>query len=272
MTASVGDPDALVCGTTASVVGLALAPVKGTRLTSVTEVNLGRGGVGGDRRFYVIDERNRMLNAKQLGPLTAVVSEIGPHRQLSLRFPDGDVVQAPVRDGEQVITRFYSRPRVDRLVVGPFSAALSRYLGHPVSLVRAITETGALDRGARGGVSVISRASLAELATQAGVDTVDVRRFRMTIEVDGVGAHEEDAWVGRRVRVGAALVGFRGHVGRCLVTSRDPESGTIDLPTLDLLGSYRGHVDSTEPLPFGIYGEVLEPGVVAVGDPVVVAS
>ncbi len=90
----------------------------------------------------------------------------------------------------------------------------------------------------------------------------------MLIEIDGVAAHEEDGWVGRRVRIGAAVVVMHGHVGRCLVTSRDPETGEVDLPTLDMLGGYRRDLDTTEPLPFGIYGEVLEPGRVSVGDAV----
>jgi hypothetical protein len=42
----------------------------------------------------------------------------------------------------------------------------------------------------------------------------------------------------------------------------------VDLPTLDVLGAYRGNAKSTEPLPFGVWGEVLEPGVIALGDPV----
>ncbi len=35
---------------------------------------------------------------------------------------------------------------------------------------------------------------------------------------------------------------------------------------LDLLRSYRGGLDTTEPLAFGVYGEVVEPGRVALGD------
>jgi len=42
-----------------------------------------------------------------------------------------------------------------------------------------------------------------------------------------------------------------------------------DAPTLDLLRSYRAGLDTTEPLAFGVYGEVLEPGRVAVGDAVI---
>jgi uncharacterized protein YcbX len=70
------------------------------------------------------------------------------------------------------------------------------------------------------------------------------------------------------MRVGGALIAWGGHVGRCLITSRDPETAEIDLPTLDILGAYRSGVGATEPLPFGIYGRVLEPGVVSLGDPV----
>jgi len=46
--------------------------------------------------------------------------------------------------------------------------------------------------------------------------------------VDGVEAHAEDRWVGREARVGEALLRFNGHVGRCLITSRDPDTGKVD--------------------------------------------
>ena len=92
----------------------------------------------------------------------------------------------------------------------------------------------------------------------------------MLIEVDGVGPHEEDDWVRRKVRIGPALVQWHGHVGRCATTTRDPESGEVTFPTLHVLASYRKAHPSDEPLPFGIYGEVLEGGPVRVGDPVTV--
>ena len=90
----------------------------------------------------------------------------------------------------------------------------------------------------------------------------------LVVELDGVGAHDEDAWVGRQMSVGDAVIAWGGHVGRCLITSRHPESGMIDLPTLDILRDYRGRSTATEPLPFGIYGAVAKPGTVRVGDPV----
>jgi uncharacterized protein YcbX len=111
---------------------------------------------------------------------------------------------------------------------------------------------------------------LARLAEVGDLDSLDPRRFRMLIEIDGVEAHAEDRWVGpgSRVRVGGATMAFTGHVGRCLITSRDPDTGHVDVPTLDILGSYRSDLDATEPLPFGIWGRVVDPGTVRVGDAV----
>jgi uncharacterized protein len=254
-----------------SVTSLSLTPVKGTRISRVAQIDLRAGGATGDRAFYLIDEHGRMLNGKVLGELNGVISELGPDGHLRLRFPDGAVVEGHAAAGEPVETRFYSLTREERLVDGPWSEALTAYLHRPVRLVQAQAEQ-AVDRGAEGGVSVISCASLTRLAAEGAVDGVDARRFRMLVEIDGVDAHAEDAWVGRRFRIGPALVHFHGHVGRCLITSRDPETGVIDLPTLDILGAYRGDLETTEPLPFGIYGEVLEPGVVSVGDAVSAAD
>jgi uncharacterized protein YcbX len=248
-----------------SVTKLSMTPVKGTRLHRVDSVQLSRTGAAGDRRFFVIDDRDRMINSKNLGALHTVVSDCRDGR-LALRFPDGRLIESEIALGEPVTTRFYSEPLEARTLEGPWAEALSEHVGRRVRLVEP--EFGAVDRGAEGAVSLISRASLDRLAAEAGQETLDSRRFRMLIEVDGVPAHAEDGWVGEAARVGQALVRFKGHVGRCLITSRDPESGEVTLPTLDILGRYRGNVPTTEPLPLGVYGEVLEAGTVRVGDAV----
>jgi len=248
------------------VCGLSLTAVKGTRLRTVDRIELGRDGARGNRRFFVVDDRDRLVNGKVAGELTCVVTDYDEaQRWLRLAFPDGRVVEGAVQPGEPVSTRFFSRTVDTQLIDGPWAQALSDHIGRPVRL--AISD-GAVDRGRRGAVSLISRASIDRLAEAAVEPDVDVRRFRMLVEISGVPAHAEDRWVGRTARVGAATVRFNGHVGRCLITSRDPDSGDIDLPTLDILGSYRRELDTTEPLPFGIYGEVLSGGAVRVGDPV----
>ncbi len=253
---------------------LSLTPVKGLRLLTVDEVLLGPDGAPGDRRFYLVDARGRMVNGKQLGELSGVVGDFdAPAGTLSLTFSGEQApVTGPVVLGALIDTRFFSRPARARVVVGPWAEALSAVAGRPLRLV-APDPGGRIgvDRGRAGAVTLVSRGSLARLAGVAGVDAVDARRFRMLIEVDGASAHAEDAWVGRRLRVGRALVAIRGHVGRCLVTTRDPDTGRVDLPVLDFLRSYRSELSTTEPLSFGVYGEVVEPGRVARGDPVTLA-
>ena len=54
----------------------------------------------------------------------------------------------------------------------------------------------------------------------------------MLFGIDGVDAHAEDGWVGRRVAFGDAVVAVRGLVGRCAVTSQNPDTGVPDLDTL----------------------------------------
>jgi len=251
-----------------TVTALAVTPVKALRLQAVDAIELVTEGARDDRRFCVIDARGRMLNGKMLGSLQTVVGQFDPVAgELGLRFADGSDVRAPVAYGEPLEISFFSHACAARVLEGPWAAALSDHLGRAVRLV----EPGrGVDRGREGGVSVISRASLGRLAQEAGETSVDARRFRMLIEIDGVEGHAEDGWVGRRVQIGSAVVAVNGHVGRCLTTSRDPDSGEVTLPTLDVLGAYRRELDSTEPLPFGIYGEVVAPGAVRVGDAVVI--
>lgn len=258
--------------TAIAVTALGITPVKGTRLRRVEAVRLDPGGVRQNRRFFLIDGDDEMVNATNLGALNAIISDYDDAaRRLSLTFPDGRVLEDRVLLGEQVMTRFYGEPTPATLVQGEWSEAISEHVGRPLRLVEA-GDGGAVDRGPVGAVTLISKASLGRLAEQAEQASVDARRFRMLIEVDGVAAHEEDGWVGRTLRVGGAVLRGRGHVGRCVITNRDPDSGEITLQTLRILGRYRRDLDTTEPVAFGIYGEVLQPGEIRVGHSVTVGD
>lgn len=251
-----------------TVTGLAIAPVKGTRLRAVEEVSLELTGVRENRRFYLIGETDEMVNALRLGELQQVVSHYSDHdRKLRLQLPDGRVLEDRVVLGASVQTKFYSDQVHASLVEGPWSDALSEVAGQPLRLVEA-GEDGAVYRGTEGAVSLISRASLDRLASEGALEGVDSRRFRMLMEVDGLGPHAEDSWVGQAACVGQARVRFEGHVGRCAITTRNPVTGVVDVPTLKLLGRYRRDEETTEPVAFGIYGRVLEAGPVRVGDAV----
>lgn len=254
------------------VADLASTPIKGLRIANRSKVMLEEGGMRDDRRFYLIDDRSRMINGKHQGALQEVLADLAEESHLRLAFPDGTEVAAAVETGATLSTTFFSQPRRARLVLGAFSAALSEHAGQSLRLVEAADGSSAVDRGGDGAVTMISRASLAYLAGVAHAATIDARRFRMSIEVEGVGAFEEDHWIGAELGLGEARVSLRGHVGRCIVTSRNPETGEIDMPTLDLLRSFRSQAATTEPLAFGVYGAVLQPGWVSVGDKLEVLS
>ncbi len=90
----------------------------------------------------------------------------------------------------------------------------------------------------------------------------------MTFGIDEIPAYGEERWIGRNVRVGEATLAVRGNVGRCAVTSHDPETGRRSVDTLRLLKTHRDDVATTESLPFGVWAKILAPGSVAIGDPV----
>ena len=252
-----------------SVAWITIAPVKALALVHRDEVELESIGVRENRRFYLVDEDGRMVNGKVAGMLVRVVPDYDDGQgRLALQFPDGGVIAGDVEVGEAVTTDFFGRPVAGRLVVGPWSEALSELAGHQLRLVRLERPGDGTDRGQGAGVSLVANSSLEALARAAGIERVDGRRFRMLFGVDGVPAHAEDGWLGRRVRIGDAVIVPHGNVGRCVVTKQDPDTGVPDLDTLGALAEYRSDVETTERLPFGVWGEVVEPGRVRLGDPV----
>ena len=251
------------------VTAISYAPVKGLGLRQFDEVELELAGVRENRRFYLIGEDGRLVNGKTAGRLVRV-SATADHdgTQLALRLPDGAKVDGPVELGSPVETNFYGRPVTGRIVAGPYGDALSELAGQPLELVRADEPGDGSDRGAEGSISVVSSGSLEELARQAGEERIDARRFRMLFEIEGVEPHAEDRWAGRRVSFGDAVVRLHGLVGRCLITAQDPDTGLKSLDTLRVIKGYRSDVETDEPLPFGAWGGVEQPGRVRVGDTV----
>ena len=252
-----------------SVAWLSLAPVKSLRLHEVDELHLGLDGVEGDRQFLLSDGNGHLVNAKRVGALMQVVAERAASRtSLTLRFPDGEVVGGEVVLGPPSTVLAYGELRPVRAVVGPWSAALSSFVGFEVRLVAPVAAGGGVDRFPGGGATLLSVASVDALALAAQVPEVDRRRFRMNVGLDGAAAFEEDGWIGRVVAVGEASIRVKGNVGRCAVTTENPLTGIADLRTLHLLGNLRAGVAATEPLPFGVWGEVVGAGRVRVGDAV----
>jgi MOSC domain-containing protein len=249
----------------ATVTALHVAPVKGLRLVPVNALDVHARGALGDRAFHLREADGTIASTQRNGHLLQVVPVWDPERgELALEFPDGTRVAGPVRRGAAVTTAFWDRrPVAGRVVDGPFGVALSKYAGRPLQLV-------VHDERESGGdvqpMSLMSSASLRALGAALGGD-VDARRFRMTITIDGAAPWEEHGWVGRDVRVGDAVLRVDSLCERCVVTTRDPDSGRTDAPVLRALADLRGKDDVT----FGVWCDVVAPGRVRVGDAVVVA-
>lgn len=110
-------------------------------------------------------------------------------------------------------------------------------------------------------VAILGLGSLAALSDRAG-RPMSMHRFRGNLWVDGWAPFAEFDLVGRRIRVGGALVEVAERITRCRATCANPETGVEDVETLDLLEAGWGHQD------FGVYGRVVEGGAIRAGDPV----
>ena len=251
----------------ARVAWISRTPVKALALQHLQEVELDEGGVDGDRRFYLVGEAGRLISNKDFPVFQLIHASYDEEREtLTVTLTDGREVTGTVERGEEVETTFHKRPRQARLVRGPWGDALSELAGEALRLVEP--SAPATDRGRNGAVTLLATASLDALGDVLGVSAVDGRRFRMNFGVEGLEPHEEDTWLGRRVQVGDAVVIPNGNVGRCVITTQNPDTAISDLDTLKGLAAYRRELETTEPLPFGVHGAVATPGRVRVGDPV----
>jgi uncharacterized protein YcbX len=241
--------------------------VKSLALARVERANVQKRGIEGDRRFFMVDAAGKLLTIRQHFPFVQVgVDYDVTADRLTLRFPDGAVAEGtPEPSGEPFATPFHGTHEFSgRIAGGPFAEALSAFAGQPVRLVRVDEDRTAYDGFP---VSICTRASLAAFAGHAGRPSDDGRRFRQNIYVDGASSpHEEDTWIGGPVRVGGALLKAAMQDERCVVTTRDPDTGEHDLNTLKLLASYRN--ENPGAVHFGVYCTVREPGEITVGDAV----
>ncbi len=242
-----------------------ISPVKSLGLAPIDRAYLDKPGIPGDRAFFIVDAQGTMFTQRTYGPLaqirTAYDTDSG---HLELSFPDGATVAGVPELGDALDGSFFGMRDVSgRAVEGDWNEALSTFAGQPLRLVKADTAGTSFDAFP---ISMCSTASLEALARAAETDTVDGRRFRQNLYIEGASAHEEDTWLEGDVRIGAALLRVKRRDGRCAVTTLDPDTGEIDMNTLKIIASYR--TDQPKEVNFGVYCTVAEPGEVSLGDDV----
>ena len=126
-------------------------------------------------------------------------------------------------------------------------------------------------------LSLVTTQALAGLARLAGAEMV-AKRFRPNLLVDAPGVAEaggfaeargvaedrmfsEDGWIGRVLRIGGMRMRVDKPDQRCVIVTIDPVTLARNPAVLRAIARERGNH-------FGVYGSVVEPGRVAVGDPV----
>jgi len=109
-------------------------------------------------------------------------------------------------------------------------------------------------------VSLISLQTVRQLSREVGVE-LDQRRFRANFYVDleGDAGFSEDAWVGRRLRIGEKVeVAVMARDSRCKIITLDPETGECNPDVLRSVAKSHGGTA-------GVYAAVLVEGVIRNG-------
>lgn len=227
------------------VVALWRYPVKSMAGESLPSAEVTWHGLAGDRRWaFVRDDQVRSgfpyFTLRERADLARFVPRLEDPAQ-----PDRSAVWVRTPHG------------VELDVADP---ALAAELGagvRPLKLSRGLFDALPL--------SLLTTSSVAELGARVGQE-LDVRRFRPNLVVETTeGPFAEDAWVGRELRIGGLRMRVDRRDQRCVVVGLDPDTGASEPAVL-------GRIVRERDACFGVYGSVVEPGLVRVGDPVTIES
>ncbi len=243
-----------------------VAPVKSLGLAYPDHVHVGAKGIEEDRRFFLLNGQGILLTQRHIGRLVQVKAEYRIEPEwLSLAFPHGDVTEGAVELGAPVTARIFGRTVAGRRLQGVWNDKLSEFCEEPVCLVKSDESGQCYDEYP---ISLLSQASVEALEQQAGA--LDSRRFRPNFLIGGSTAHQEDTWLGGEVALGRELrLQVVARDPRCVITTHDPDTGETDIDTLGLITNYR---PGNGVAYFGVYGTVVHPGIVSVGDTVFYSS
>lgn len=234
--------------TFATIERLYLYPVKSMRGVAVQEAHLGLNGFYGDRRFAFV--QRDIAGIDSFPWLTG--REIPPLILYSPRFesppmpsPDIPRVSVCADDGNEYEVE---DPRLLQRLVNESDTELL------------------LLKNSRGNydsqhISIFSLATLRDLELESN-SAIDHRQFRANLYIEPADGEpfSEDEWIGRVARIGEhAVVGFTKKDSRCMMINLNPETAVQNPRVLRTVTQlHEQHA--------GIYGNVVAPGLVRVGD------
>ena len=233
------------------VVELWRYPVKSMQGQRLQEAEVGPAGITGDRSWALFDRRTGLgLTARRVPELLFATGRLRTDGTAEVVLPDGTVTAeddvlsdwlGPVqlRAAADVAGQpEYEAPADDLADAGPLANDWFVWEG---------AGGGAFHDTAQGRLSLVSLATLGSW---------DRRRFRANVVVDGAG---EDALVGRRVRLGAAVLEVGAPIPRCVLVTR-PQPGGITRDTSVLKTVHR-----TRGGELAVAATVTRPGLVRTG-------
>lgn len=268
-------------------------PVKSMMGERVERVELSERGVVGDRAWATRDEvRGGIRGAKKIGPLMRLAARYleepvaGRVRAAQITLPDGSTLMSDDPDANERVSSALGHPvtlwplrpadDLEHYRHGPLEAPdfvaelrsmfdldpdepLPNLSAFPVELIEFESLPGTYYDAFP--LLLLTDSSLAALQELAPASVIDVRRFRPNILVSAGGApgFVEDEWIGRRMRVGDAVVEIATGCPRCVMTTR----AFADLPEDRSIMRTLVQQHDQE---LGAYANVVEPGTVRVGD------
>ena len=213
---------------------------------SLDTIDVGWNGVAGDRRWAFVRGGMERSNFPWL-----TIREKPELWHYQPRFADPG-------DPEKSVTLVRTPAGEELDVVDP---VLAEELGHGARVIkqgRGIFDTMPL--------SLITTQTIAALSASVGVD-LDRRRFRPNILIESIegGDAPEDQWVGDVLRIGGMTMRIDKRDKRCVMINVDPVTTAKDPSILRSVAQER---DSC----LGVYGNVVEPGRVSIGDTVTIET
>ncbi|MBG6213866.1 uncharacterized protein YcbX [Cryobacterium sp. CAN_C3] len=246
---------------------IGLSVLKGGRHTVPSRVLLEASGPAGDRLFAVIDlDAGRVLRTVE-NPLLVSCEARWDGEVLAVDIGGHAVSATPKQNGDALTLEYWEREVSMSVVDGPWAREFSRLLGRDVALAQIDTPGGVVYGDT---VTIVTTSSLHRVAEESGI-AIDARRFRATFTIDtgDAAAYVEDAWAGHEIEMGSARLLVGVGIPRCAVIDSDPDTGARGTKLLKTLARSRL---TGQDIPFGVYAQVIQPGLVSRGDSVMLLA
>ena len=212
-------------------------PLKSCRAEPLHRSQVGPRGLEHDRRWMVVDADGKFITARKTPALLTVLVEAGVDGTLRLKAEGHGGCEATVPKTPHTIASTVWGDACEATHVGGADPWLSQLLEQPARLVympdalhRPVDPEFALD----GDVVSFADGFPLLVANQSSLDDLNTRldsaitmaRFRPNLVIEGAEPYEEYSW--RRIRVGDIELSYGGPCVRCVMTTRDPETGDTD--------------------------------------------